>query len=146
MGSMTMGVSDLWCLAAQGDADSRPVAQRSGHGGPPPRHLGSGPFRRAVWMGVHWGFRSGWLGDPTCGFRSRPAQRSGHGGLPPRDVCSGPFRRPVWMGAPRFAGWKPTPRGRGDEPEGLSSQRRLEYRMRRAQLGNRLVSLFVKAA
>jgi hypothetical protein len=50
------GVSDPGGLAAHGNGFCPIQVQRSGHGGPPPRHASFGPFRRDVWMGVDWAF------------------------------------------------------------------------------------------
>ena len=77
----THGVSDAGLLAAQ-RLDCLPIQiQRSGHGGPPPRHPGAGPFRMVFSVGCTLGVSDpGFLAARRHVSLTIPTQRSGHGG------------------------------------------------------------------
>ena len=77
----THRVSDPGLLAARRH-DSLPIQiQRSGHGGPPPRHPGAGPFRMVFSVGCTLGVSDpGFLAAHSHECLPIPTQRSGHGG------------------------------------------------------------------
>ncbi len=139
------GVFDPGGLAAHGDGFRLIQAQRSGHGGPPPRHPLAGLFWRGVWRARIGGFAPVGLVAQGDGFW--PSCRAGMG----KDRSNGQRRNTDWPG-PRCGG--ANPRGAwgtgsvgqwtgmlgGEEPRGGRSQRciagggGLRFRQRRRGL------------